>query len=98
MDCSYNEYTKQKIDFFLKHSKDTGDVKEYDNFTENGVMKKEFSFSDGACWFECMDRVLETGETVIRGCKIPVKAELFRVEFWSTDNSRSQYYYSPVSA
>lgn len=93
---SYEEYTKQKRDFFIKHTCDTDNVEEWNNPSDHGTLMKRFVFGDGACWFECSDRVFETGTVHLHGYEIHRKVEFFRTEFWSTDNSRSQYYYEPV--
>lgn len=95
MTVKYNEYNKDRENFFKKHKYDyecnTSSMNEY------GVYHKEYMFSDGAVWFERMSPEYEKVEVTVdvKGVTIETELEvkLFCTEFWNTDTGVSKKYY-----
>ena len=89
---TYNEYNEEKQKFFRKHK---------NNFTETTkgnsaeYYSHVYAFADGAVWNEVMTREQCQEEVTIHYCKVKVDVDLFRTEFWSTDDADSKYYYEP---
>jgi len=88
---TYQDYSNRKIGFFNRHGNDCNVYTS--NITELGVYCKEYSFRDGAVWYERMSPVTESAVACLHGIRIPVEVRLFKTEFWDTDCSKSRYYY-----
>lgn len=91
MTVTCNAYNELKKDFFKKHHNDfridTGMLNEYDGWN------KTYIFEDGAAWYEVYSKVVEPIEVEVRYCKVRGVATLLKTEFWSSDDSKSRYYY-----
>lgn len=84
-------YNEDKELFFKKHDNDfTVDTTP---MTEYGTYNKTYSFTDGAMWCECMSPVVEKTTVEVHGVMIPVTVKLQKIEYWSTDNGSSRFYY-----
>ena len=86
------EYEELKKKFFHKHNNEfqcdtQGNSAEY--------YHKTYVFEDGATWYEVMMKIYESVEAEAHGIKIPVEVELMQVEFWSSDDAESKYYFEP---
>lgn len=93
---TYAEYDKEYTAFAIKHNK-TAERKEYSNIWGDTI-RKMICWTDGATWWEITDtdRVEEVEvETEIHGIKVTVKQDVHfrRTEYWSTENSRSRFFY-----
>lgn len=92
MTVTYEKYTADKKAFLSKHGKkgwsvDTSGMDQY------GRYHKIYMCDDGATFTEEMYPTYEKGEAEIRGIKIPVEVKMMRIEYYSTDNADSNYYY-----
>lgn len=88
----YDDYAAEFKDFIHKHNNDfkvetKGHSGEYYN--------KTYMFEDGAVWYECARKVFETVEIEVHLCKVNQTIALFEVEFWSSKDSASKFYYEP---
>ncbi len=91
--ATYKEYTEAKKAFLNS----IGDWNcETSSMDEYGRYHKTYTGENGT-WYEVMTPVWETAEAEveIHGIKTMAKAEMkmMRIEFWSSKNSESQYYY-----
>ena len=93
MNNGYRDYETEKREFFARHSHETGDVKEYSHMDDFGVTRKSFCFADGASWHERNEKNTESKKVSIRGIEVTVSIDLFKCEYWDTDNSNSRYFY-----
>lgn len=86
-----NVYYDDKDWFFSKHNKcwhvDTSPM------TESGVYMKTYILDDGSCWYERMSPYTETVRVTVHGVEVEVEVKLQKIEYWSTDISRSRCYY-----
>lgn len=91
MTVTYEEYDKDKRNFFKKHNNDfkvtTSPMDEY------GRYFKEYSFSDNAVWYESMSPTYEKGTVEIKKVSVEVQVKMFRTEYWNTEDSKSKFYY-----
>ena len=91
MTVSYNAYDELKKDFFRKHHNDykikTGPMDGYGNWN------KDYVFEDGSVWSEVYSKVVEPIEVEVHYCKVRGVVTLLKTEFYSTDDSKSRYYY-----
>ena len=92
MTVTYREYENQKIAFAKKHNR-KAECKVYTSPMENNRYHKEYCWSDGHQWCEVIELVTETVEAEAHGINFNVEVELYRTEFWSTEDSRSKYLY-----
>lgn len=85
------EYEEMKFEFIKKHDFDyTIETSQMDQY---GRYYKQYTFADGAFWYETMMPVHETVTTVIHKCEISMNVEFLRTEFWTSDNSESNFLY-----
>lgn len=85
-----NIYNQMKSDFMNKHK---GALKIYTKPLEYNRYYKDYCFQDGATWSEISWLVEEVVEVMIRNIKTRVSVKLWKVEYFSTDDSKSRYYY-----
>lgn len=87
-----HEYEEDKKLFFRKHKNNfecetQGSSAEY--------YRKTYTFKDGAVWYEVMTKE-EVEDTVeIYKCNVKVKADMFKTEYWNTDDAASKIFYEP---
>lgn len=91
-DVSYGDYLKELQAFAEKHN-ENGGVKTYTSPMENDRYHKEICWEDGATWYEVTEKIWETVPLTVHGVECHAYVELWRTEFWSTDNGHSQYCY-----
>jgi hypothetical protein len=91
--ATYKEYTEEKKAFLNSIGDwncETSSMDEYGRYNKTYIGEK-------GTWYEVMTPVWETAEAEveIHGIKTMAKAEMkmMRIEFWSSKNSKSQYYY-----
>ena len=86
------QYESDKQEFFMAHKNDFH-LSRHGNSAED--YQKVYSFSDGSTWYESMTR--ETVEELVYfetcKCNIKVRIDVMKVEYWSTDDSKSKCYY-----
>lgn len=95
MVVSFREYQEDLKAFCEKHNKNSECTIVTSPFTNNQY-HKSYMYSDGATFTEINERIFEEIETEIHGIKVKTMVELFRTEYWSTDNSRSNFVYERV--
>lgn len=87
-----SEYENDKQAFFSSHR---NDWKQSTHGNSAEDYQKTYAFSDGAVWYESMTK--ETVEELVYletyKCSIKVRVDVMRIEYWSTDDSRSKCYY-----
>lgn len=59
----------------------------------NGITNKMAVFKDKAVWYEVYGKHTEITEITVKGVTLTVEIPLFRLEYWSTDNSASRTVY-----
>lgn len=79
------EYQKEYQKFCKKH----GYHKEY-SYLKNGITYKEISFEDNTVWYEVYGKEIEKVNVEVKGIIVEVEVELFKLEYWNTDNSISK--------
>lgn len=84
------EYWDKKMTFFKKHPMDTVHTSPMDEY---GGYHKTYICEDGAQWFESMGIVPVTERVVVRGVAVNVTVDLFRTEFWNTEEAGTGVYY-----
>lgn len=82
-------YQQEKLKFYKKH----GAVLKEESQLVNGTTAKTVLFEDRAIWCEVYGKYAEEATVTVRGIKVKVTVDLFRIEYWSTDNSISQFAY-----
>ena len=91
MTVKYAEYNAEKMEFFNNHKNDFKcDTSSMDQY---GRYWKTYVFEDGAIWYEALSTEYIQQEIEVKCCKVNVEIKMFRTEFWSTDDSKSKYYY-----
>lgn len=60
---------------------------------EYGRYYKLYNFEDGAIWFENMCPIFESFKVEVKKLEIEVEVKLLRTEFYSTEDSKSKFYY-----
>ena len=91
MTVSYDKYMEDKKAFLKRHKNDW--KVETSGMDEYGRYYKTYICADGANFIEEMYPTYETGEAEIRGVKVKVEVKMMRIEYYSTDNANSNYYY-----
>lgn len=91
MDVKYEEYEEDMSKFFAKHNHDF--KIDTSPITSKGTYSKTYMFSDGAVWYEHMSPVKEEVDVEVHNTKVSVKIKLLRTEYYSSENSKSKYYY-----
>lgn len=88
---TYEQYYEEKTAFFAKHN--NGFKLETSSLSVGNSYVKTYAFEDGAGWCELLRNVHEEAEFEHRGMTFKCTVSLAKLEFWSTDNSKSRYYY-----
>lgn len=89
---TFAEFDKEYTAFAIKHNK-KAERKEYTDMTD-GVIHKTVCWSDGATWYEITETdYSEEVEIEVRGIKVKVNIPMRRTEYWSTEDSKSKYFY-----
>lgn len=90
MTVKYDTYSKEKKEFFEKHS----DFQIYTSSMDvYGRYWKTYRFENGAEWYEAMTPEYVRQEVEIKLCKTTIEVKMLRIEFWSSDNAKSKFYY-----
>lgn len=92
MAVKYDEYMRDKQEFLKNHNNDftisTSGMNEY------GCYSKHYFCEDGAIWYECMSPEWEYCDVMFNGEYIgKEKIKFLRTEYFSSDNSRSKFYF-----
>lgn len=89
---TFAEFDKEYTAFAIKHNK-KAERREYTNLID-GMIRKTVCWSDGATWWEITEtNYSETVEVEVHGIKVNVEIPMRRTEYWSTEDSRSKYFY-----
>lgn len=93
MTTTYAEFDKEYTAFAIKHNR-KAERKEYTNMTD-GIIRKVICWSDGATWYEVTEtEYSEEAEVEVHGVKVKVNVPLRKTEYWSTEDSKSKYFYT----
>ena len=95
MTVTFREYQEDLIAFCQKHNKKAECRVETSPF-ENNQYHKNYLYSDGATFTEINEIVYEEVEIEVHGIKVKTTVELFRTEYYSTDNSKSKFVYQKI--
>lgn len=87
------DYWDKKQAFFKKHQLDKVHTSPMDQY---GGYNKTYICEDGAQWFESMGVVPVTERVTVRGVGVTVTVNLFRTEFWNTEEFGTGIYYEEV--
>lgn len=85
----YKTFDKDLEDFNLKHGVE--DVKT--SSMKNDSYTKEYIGEDGAILYVSVRPYYETKTVEVKNIKVNVQIKLFETEYWSSDNSKSKFYY-----
>ena len=85
---NYIEYDSDKVNFL--NGKDFS-VKTT-NF-DNGRYYKEYICNDGTIFYEVASKVYEKVNVEVKKVNMEILVELFEVEYWTSLNGTSKYYY-----
>lgn len=87
------QYKLEKFAFYRKH----GAVVKEESQLVHGITSKTVLFEDGKMWCEVYGKCTEkvTTPITVKGLtlNIDLEIDLFRLEYWSTDNSVSKFAY-----
>ena len=89
---NFGDYLKELHDFAEKHN-ENGGVKTYTSPMKNDRYHKEICWEDGAAWYEVTELIWETVPVTVHGVDANLFCQLWRTEFWSTDDGHSKYTY-----
>ena len=93
MTVTYETYIEDLAKFIDKHSKKY-DYSVYTSPFENREYHKVYAFENCATFTEI--NTMEYTEVVnvqVHGITVPVEVSLIKHEYWSTDDSRSKFWY-----
>lgn len=85
-----NIYKQIKDEFMAKH---TCERKVYTSPLVDNKYHKDYCYSDGANWSEITELVEEVVVVVVHSIRTKVTVKLWKTEYFSTDDSKSRYYY-----
>lgn len=89
---TYRDYLDELHAFSVKHNK-KADLQVYTSAMVNNSYHKEYVWSDGAQFFEVTDMVTEEAVGEVHGVQVTFPVTFWRVEFWSTEDAKSKYFY-----
>ena len=88
MTVDYEQYRKDKIEYFAKHKKwsepATNLVQPYRRYLV------EYPFKDGAHWYESRELVERT--EAVRTDGWTVLKEIWKIEYWTTEQASKTFY------
>lgn len=94
MTVTYNEYLQDLADFARRHLQgEDDDMKVYTSHMGNDRYTKEYCFTDGHQFSEVNERITDIVDIEYHGIKIPAKIEVWRTEYWSTEQGSKYTYY-----
>lgn len=92
MTTTFADFDREYTAFAIKHNK-KAERTEYTQM-KDGVIHKMVAWTDGATWWEITDtNYSEEVEIEVRGIKTKVTVQLRKTEYWSTEDSKSKYFY-----
>ena len=90
---TYKDYSNDLAHFINKHSIKSELISVNTSGYEGGVYRKEYMFEDGASFYEVNRNIKGEANAETVGLKFKVKVDLIEHEYWSTDDSKSKYWY-----
>lgn len=97
MTVSYNDYKKALNDFYLKHQKRGHEIHIKTSRLQSNMYTKEYISTDGSIFTEVNStNLIEDVPVSIHGLHFTVPVKFFRTEFYSTDDSKSKYFYEKL--
>ena len=95
-ETTMKEYNDIKTLFYRKHATENG-IHESGMIDEYGRIHKNVYFNDGAEWHEVSEKIREEATTTVNihgiAKEVATYIDLFRTEYFNTDNSESRYMY-----
>lgn len=93
MTVDYKTYAFSRREFFAKHGglNNTATSPMY----EDGRYTKTYTCEDGAQWTEIMFHCVKQVKASVELCDVVVPVEMQGIEFWNTDDAKSNFYYEP---
>lgn len=95
MTVNFEEYQKDLKRFCKKHNQN-GECKIETSPMINNCYHKNYIYDDGSNFTEINEIVVEEVEVKVHGIFIKVDVQLWRTEYYSTDDSKSKYFYQNV--
>lgn len=92
MTTTYREYNEEITKFAQKHNKKS-ECRIYTSGMENNRYHKEYCWADGANWYEVTELITEDVTVEVHGLTFTTTVEMWRTEYWSTEDSKSKYFY-----
>lgn len=89
----YEEYAEDLTRFINKHSIKSKLTEIWTSQFENNMYRKAYMFEDGAEFWEVNRVIYERAASEIKGIRFTVDVKLIEHEYWSTDDSKSRYWY-----
>ncbi len=84
------EYNKDKRDFLNRHGDFTVHTSSLDEYNS---YHKEYVCEDGAVFYEVNGPEYVTIPVTVNLVDLDIEVELFRTEYWSSDNAKSKFCY-----
>ena len=79
---AFEQYMKEKTEFFHKH----GEFRVHDKgMDKTDHYFKSYAFGDGALWCEVSGPVYEHVPVEVHGVRMTASVKLFRTEYWSSE-------------
>lgn len=85
---NYIEYDSDKVNF-LKGKDFSVKTTNFDN----GRYYREYICNDGSIFYEVASKVYEKVNVEVKKVNMEILVELFEVEYWTSLNGTSKYYY-----
>lgn len=90
---TYKDYSDDLKKFINKHSAKSELTEVVTSSYENGMYRKSYLYEDGSEFFEVNRTVRAKANAETVGLKFEIEVKLIEHEYWSTDESKSKYWY-----
>ena len=92
---TYEKYMNDLVKFVGKHSK-KNDFRVETSPMINDRYDKKYLFEDGSTFWEINEIITEEVEVEVHVITCKAQVELYRHEYWSTDDSSTKYWYESL--
>lgn len=92
-ETTYEQYMEELTKFSQKHN-NKSELTIFTSPMVDNKYHKDYSWTDGANFYEENELITEMVDVTIHGITIKVAVEFWRTEYWSSEDSSSKYYYS----
>ena len=93
---TFEEYLEEKNAFCEKQGAEFGDPTAHIRKTKRNCYRLEFTWGSEIKWIEATEKIYERTTINLHDVECPIFAQLWRTEYWNTEDGQHKYCYWPA--